>query len=231
MGHLPVGQRDDLVQDPHNYVVVVAILAIPEGNVGVVEKVVGEHLHVVNLLDGLVEDPVGMGVLAQGVLQGQVGHHLVLHYCIYFLEKGVAHLVCFRELPYVAEDCLTAEDLGLLEGHVLVEVVVESGRDHIPADLPDPLLDALIVLSLLLGVLVVGLHDPVPGLEATFMVVVLLLVGEVEGVPKDVLDFLQDGVRFVGVGENRLLLDEGGGGRIVGGLGMLGHLFQQGPDF
>ena len=231
VGDLPVGQGDDLVQDPHDDVVVVAVLAIPEGDVRVVEEVVGEHLHVVNLLDGLVEDPVGMGVLAEGVLQGQVGHHLVLHYCVYLLEKGVAHFVGLRELPDVAEDCLAAEDLGLLEGHVLVEVVVEGGGDDVPADLSDPLLDALIVLGLLLGVLVVGLHDPVPGLEAALVVVVLLLVGEVERVPEDVLDFLQDGVGLVGVGENRLLLDEGGGGRIVGGFGMLGHLLQHGPYF
>ena len=40
VGHLTVSKRDDLVENPHDDIVVVAILSIFESDVGVVEEVV-----------------------------------------------------------------------------------------------------------------------------------------------------------------------------------------------
>jgi hypothetical protein len=40
----------------------------------------------------------------------------------------------------VPEDFLAAIDLGLLEGHLFVEVAMEGGRGNVAADLSDPFL-------------------------------------------------------------------------------------------
>ena len=102
----------------------------------------------------------------------------------------------FCELTNVSEDGLAAENFSLFEGHVLVEVVMERGRYHIPAHFTNPLLYVLIIFWLVLCVLIVGLQDSISRLKCTL--VILFFVSEVEGVLEDVLYLFKDGVGLSG---------------------------------
>ena len=93
-------------------------------------------------------------------------------------------------LADVLEDLLATEDLDLLEGHVAVEVVVEGSRDHAPAQIPDPLLDGILVMDLVGSALEGSLYRPIPVLEFDCSLS-LLIIGNVDGVFQELLHLLQ----------------------------------------
>lgn len=85
---LPVSQRDQFVENPHNDIVVVAILSVLKHYTRVVKEIVGNDFHVVDLLDDSIKSSVGIKILAERILLGQVGHYLLFHDIIQLTEDA-----------------------------------------------------------------------------------------------------------------------------------------------
>lgn len=65
-----VSERDKFVENLHDDVVVVAALSVLEGDIGVVEKIIGENFDVVDFFDNPTQGFVRVKGGAQGILQG-----------------------------------------------------------------------------------------------------------------------------------------------------------------
>ena len=67
MTYLPVSQRDNFVENSHNDIIVVPILPVLKSDVRVVEEIVGEDLHIIDLFDHFIEHSIRMGMLTERI--------------------------------------------------------------------------------------------------------------------------------------------------------------------
>ena len=67
MTYLSISQGDDFIENSHNDIIVVPILPILKSDVRVVEEIVGEDFHIIDLFNHFVEHSIGMSKLTERI--------------------------------------------------------------------------------------------------------------------------------------------------------------------
>jgi len=140
---------EQVVDDSHDEVVVVACLPVLEDYFGVSEVVVFEFFDVVNFFDEGEEFLVDFCGVGEGVLCSEVGQDPADEVGVDGFEVFAGEDALLVESRNVLEDVLAAEYLGLLETHVPLRVLVEGRRKHRLGHFRHPLLQHLLLYLLL----------------------------------------------------------------------------------
>lgn len=144
-GRRRVDLRHQPIQEPHDLLVVIPILAVREDHIRLLQEVVLKRLPVVDGLDLLVDGLVDVRGLRERVLLLHVGHDALLDVLVDDLHLPLREVVFFGEQQDVLEDALRAEGLGVLVGHVVLGERVEGRGKDVAADVGQPLLERVIV--------------------------------------------------------------------------------------
>lgn len=117
---------DDVVEHPHDEIVVIAALSVLEDEVALGEVIVAQPIEIIHLLDHALQISIDRLLLSQGVLLLQVNQHLALQVLVQLLNDLTSDVMHLVQLYHVVEDVHRAIYLGLLEGHLVAREAMEG---------------------------------------------------------------------------------------------------------
>ena len=117
---------DDVVEHPHDEIVVIAALSVLEDEVALGEVIVAQPIEIIHLLDHALQISIDRLLLSQWVLLLQVNQHLALQVLVQLLNDLTSDVMHLVQLDHVVEDVHRAIYLGLLEGHLVAREAMEG---------------------------------------------------------------------------------------------------------
>jgi hypothetical protein len=117
---------DDVIEHPHNEIVIVGTFPVLEGDGTVGEVVIAESIQIIDFLDGTFESLIDDWFLSEGVLLLQVDEEVVLEVFVQGLDDLACDIMGLIEFDHVVEDIHRAEYFCLLERHLVSREAVEG---------------------------------------------------------------------------------------------------------